>query len=684
LSPSLVRFQYAFDSRLPGGYRKAPKHIPKLQAPMSNDSHTQRMVGEPARGAATPAEPCVFVVFGASGDLTRRLLMPSLYNLACDGLLSPSFAVAGVALDPLSTEQFRERMTEGVRKFNTRPTFDDRRWADFAGRLHYTSGDFADPETYRRLATLVARLDADHAAGGNVLFYLATPPAVFGLIAERLGEAGLARPEKGWARLIVEKPFGRDLTSAAELNRRLLAHWAENQIYRIDHYLGKETVQNLLAFRFSNGIFESVWNKDHVDHIQFAVAETVGVEGRGKYYDRAGAVRDMMQNHMFQMLAYLCMEPPASLRPDAVRNEKAKLLDAVRVWRPDEAARNAVRGQYGPGRKPDGSPAAGYRQEPNVDPQSATDTFAALRLFIDNWRWEGVPIYLRTGKSLWKRGTEIVVQFKKAPNVVFRDTPAAAAVESNRLVFHVQPDQGIEFRFHAKAPGPAMRLQQVNMRFDYREAFEAPRGTGYEVLLYSAMTGDATLFSRTDLVETAWRIAKPVLDAWAAAPPTDFPNYPAGSWGPKAAYDLIGRDGRRWVEVVNRATLERVPLFRTAGPVFLHNLALMLKPVVYGAGEYVIRKGEAGDAMYVICRGQVNVLDESGAAMNSLGEGDFFGEISLLLDQPRTASIRAATPCDLFILDKADFQRALQAEPQFAASLRDVARSRYPGLPEGH
>ena len=373
--------------------------------------------------------------------------------------------------------------------------------------------------------------------------------------------------EKGWKRIIVEKPFGRDLPSAIELNREMLAHWAESQIYRIDHYLGKETVQNLLAFRFSNGMFEPLWNKNYIDHIQFSVAETVGVEGRGGYYDRSGVLRDMMQNHMFQMLRVPVHGAAGLVRAgrDPQREGEAAGSRAHHDAGRGRAKRRPrpVRPRH---RRPDGTVTPGYREEPDVPPQSTTETFAAVRLYIDNWRWEGVPIYLRSGKALWKRGTEIVVQFKKAPEVIFRGTPAADALEPNRLIFHIQPDQGIELRFHAKTPGPAMYLQKVNMRFDYSEAFKASRGTGYEVLLYNCMIGDATLFSRTDLVEAAWRIAQPMLDAWTATTPHDFPNYPAGSWGPKAAFDLIERDGRQWVEVVNRDMLEQVPLLQGRRP----------------------------------------------------------------------------------------------------------------------
>jgi glucose-6-phosphate 1-dehydrogenase len=629
-----------------------------------------------SRGAVAPANPCILVIFGASGDLTRRLLMPALYNMARDGLLPERFAVLGTARAESTTEEFRGKIAEALRTFHTSETFDPRVADGLVGRLHYHAGDPGDPAAMGRLATQINALDAELGTGGNVVFYMALPPAVFGMISENLARAGLTRRDKGWARVIVEKPFGHDLASAEELNRSLLAHWAEDQVYRIDHYLGKETVQNLLSFRFANGIFEPLWNKNHIDHVQFTVSETVGVEGRGRYYEGTGVLRDMIQNHMFQMLAYLAMEPPGSFRPEAVRDEKAKVLGAVRIMRPEDVAANAVRGQYGPGRKPDGSPAAGYREEPNVDPRSRTETFAALRLFIDNWRWEGVPFYLRSGKALWRRGTEIIVQFKKAPEVLFRDTPAAGGIDANRLLFHVQPDQRIELRFHAKTPGPTLHLQRVNMRFDYKEAFESSRGTGYEVLLYGCMIGDSTLFSRTDLVETAWRIAQPVLDAWAADESPSFPDYPAGSWGPKSAFELMERDGRHWVEVVNRDSLCQVALFCTCKPVFLQNLAMMLRPVAYQPGDFIIRQGDVGHEMYFIARGQVEVLDGAGRQLRTLGDGEFFGELALLASEPRSASVRAATACDLFVLEQHDFNDVLRSYPEFAASLHEAARSR--------
>jgi glucose-6-phosphate 1-dehydrogenase len=617
------------------------------------------------------------VIFGASGDLTKRLLMPALYNLACDGLLPRRFALVGVAMDEVTTEQFREKMSTDIRQFSTRKQFDDEVWNDFVRHLSYSPGMFEDAKTFERLEEVVKRLGEEWRTDGNVLYYLAVPPPLFGLIGEQLARAGGTAAERGWRRVIVEKPFGHDLASAVELSRELLKHWREDQIYRIDHYLGKETVQNLLAFRFANGMFEPLWNKSHIDHIQLTVAETVGVEGRGRYYERAGVLRDMIQNHVFQMLAYLCMEPPTSFKPEAIRNEKAKVLDAVRIMRPENVLVHTVRGQYGPGRTVDGKDAAGYRQEPNVDRESRTETFAALKLFIDNWRWEGVPIYLRSGKALWRRGTEILVQFKKAPEVIFRDTPAVERLESNQIIFHIQPDQEIEIRFQAKRPGPSMNLQKVNMRFDYRESFEAARATGYEVLLYHCMLGDAMLFSRTDLVESAWRIAQPILDVWAATPAEDFPNYPSGSWGPKAAFDLIERDGRQWLEVVNRGVIEQVPLFEACDAVFQHNIAMALKPEVHAPGDFIIRKGEVGREMYFLVKGEVDVLAADGAVINTLAPGTFFGETALLLSEPRTASVRAREYCDLFVLEKGDFIRVLRDHPQFAQGILEVCRTRY-------
>ena len=636
-------------------------------------AHTAFPAAPPDDGSH-PGNPCVMVIFGASGDLTKRLLMPALYNLHRDGLLPPAFAVVGTAREELSSDAFRERMSQDIRAFNTRKDFDPRAWDGLGARLHYTPADFGDEAAYRRLRELVTKLDGQYGCGGNVLFYFAVPPAVFGLIARNLAAAGF-REGAGWKRLIIEKPFGTDLASARELNRQLLAHWQEDQIYRIDHYLGKETVQNVLAYRFANELFEPLWNRQHVDHIQFTVSEAVSVEGRGGYYDKAGVLRDMIQNHMLQMLAYVCMEPPTSFAADDVRNEKSKVLRAVRPFTPEAALRDTVRGQYGPGKKADGSPCPAYRDEPGVNPQSQTETFAALKLHIDNWRWEGVPIYLRSGKALWKRGTEVVVQFKAPPASLFRGT-SAGAPSANRLIFHIQPDQAIEAIFQAKTPGPLVRLQPVNMRFSYGESFRASRGTGYEVMRYSSMTGDPTLFSRTDLVEAAWRVAQPILDTWAANP-ADFPNYGAGTWGPRAAYELLERDGRRWYEAINRETLERVPLFRGGDPLFLNQVSMALRPRAASAGEVIVRKGDPGAEMYLIAFGEAEVLDGAGQVRATLREGDCFGEMALLLAEPRTATVRAATPCDLLVLGKADFCRILRDHEQFAHAIAEIVRERY-------
>lgn len=621
------------------------------------------------------ADPCILVIFGASGDLTKRLLMPALYNLTCDGLLPPQFAIIGIAMDELTTDIFRERMSQDICKFNTRKELDPTAWQGLCDRLYYTPGKFGDESAFARLKELVTQLDTKYQAGGNVLFYMATPPSVFGLISANLEKAGF-KGGTGWKRIIVEKPFGTDLPSAQALNKEILTYWDEAQIYRVDHYLGKETVQNILAFRFANETHEPLWNKHHIDHIQFNVSEAVSVEGRGGYYDKSGVLRDMIQNHMFQMLAYVCMEPPISFSADDVRNEKSKVLKAIRVYSHQEVLDNTVRGQYGAGRKADGNTCPDYRQEQDVAKNSNTETFAALRMYIDNWRWDGVPIYLRSGKALWKRGTDVVVQFRKAPGVLFRGKKPQK-MTSNRLIFHIQPDQAIESLFQAKIPGPTMQLQPVKMRFNYGEAFAASRGTGYEVMLFSCMIGDATLFSRTDLVETAWRIVQPMLDIWKATPATDYPNYAAGTWGPKSAFDLIERDGRRWYEIITRETLERVPLFKGGDPLFLSQVSMALRPRAVAAGETIIKKGESGTEMYLVSRGEVDVVDEQGHVKATLREGDCFGEIALLLSEPRTATVRARSLSDLFVLEKADFSRILRDHLQFAQTIKQVAQERY-------
>ena len=636
---------------------------------MPDPSQVLRSLGADPQQENPPSQPCVMLIFGAAGDLTKRLLVPALYNLACDNLLSEHFAVLATGMEPWSSEQYRERMTTEIKKFHTRKEFDQAVWDKLVNRIHYVPGSFTELAVYDKLKAETKRLDAAIGAGGNVLFYFAVAPKFFGTLCDNLHATGF-KDGPGWKRIIVEKPFGTDLASALKLNREVLANWNEDQIYRVDHYLGKETVQNLLAFRFSNGMFEPLWNKHHIDNIQFNVSEAVDVEGRGGYYDSSGVLRDMMQNHMFQMLAYLCMEVPGSFEPDAIRNEKAKLLQSVRNYTPDQVAHNAVRGQYGPSlSKP------GYREEKDVNPQSKTETYAAARFYVDNWRWEGVPIYLRSGKALWKRGTEIVVEFKKAPEVIFRGTPVQG-LSANRLIFHIQPYQGIEIQFQAKIPGPRMQLQPVHMKFGYGDAFTASRYTGYEVMIYSCSHGDATLFSRGDLVEAAWRVAQPILDHWAATP-ADFPNYVRSTWGPKAAAEMIAADGRQWHEVVTEDVLKQSPLFRGGDTLFLEQVLMALKPKQAGAGEVLITKGEIGRELYLIEQGEVEVLDDAGGVLKVLSDGDVFGEVGVLLSTPRNATVRAKSPTDLYVLEKADFSRILRDNPKFADAIQQVAKERF-------
>jgi glucose-6-phosphate 1-dehydrogenase len=640
------------------------------QFPDTHEIHSANLIPSSA--------PCVMLIFGATGDLAKRLLVPALYNLACDGLLSDNFVVLGTGRTQLNSETFREHMSsedQGIRKFHTRKSFDVETWNNLASRLHYVSSNIDDIEDFKMLREQVAQLDKQYQAGGNILMYLATSPSFFGQICSKLRQAGF-NEGPGWKRIIIEKPFGTDLESARILNREVLAHWDESQIYRIDHYLGKETVQNLLAFRFSNGMFEPLWNKNNIDNIQFNVCEEVDVGSRGGYYDGSGVLRDMMQNHMFQMLAYLCMEPPASFAADAIRNEKAKLLNSVRIFKPEEVPRNFVRGQYGPTLNENGTAKPGYRETPNVNPQSNTETFAAGKLYIDNWRWEGVPIYLRSGKALWKRGTEIVVEFKKAPIALFQNTPVQR-VSSNRLIFNIQPVQGIELLFQAKVPGPLLGLQKVDMHFSYGDAFNVSRYTGYEVMIYACTNGDATLFSRGDLVEEAWKIAQPILDYWKVNVATEFPNYTRGSWGPKEASDLLKRDGRHWYEVATTEILERLPLFKGSDALLLNSLTMALRPMTAAAGEVIIDKGALTKEMYLICHGEVEVIDGAGHGIESLSDGDVFGEISLLIAPTRTATVRARTLTDLFVLGKADFCRILRDHPQFAETMLKVAKERY-------
>jgi len=490
------------------------------------------------------AAPCVMVIFGATGDLTKRKLIPALLNLAQENVLSKQFAIVGFAGNDLATDSLRQTLSEEIPRFAPDP-IDLKMWEWLAQRIYYVKGDFADPQAYQRLKQQIAEADKIHNTGGNKFFYLAVAPRFFAPIVQQLGAAGLTKEEEGrWTRVIIEKPFGHDLESARHLNCELKKVLSERQIYRIDHYLGKETVQNVMVFRFTNNIIEPLWNRNYVDHVQITAAETVGVEHRGGFYETAGALRDMVPNHLFQLLTMTAMEPPISFDADEVRNKQAEVLHAIQPLNPEDVLKNMVRGQYGEGII-DGERVPGYRSEPDVARDSNTETFVALKLQIDNWRWAGVPFYLRTGKRLAMRATEIVIQFRRTPFVLFRNT-AVKNIETNRLVIHIQPDEGISLSFGAKVPGSVMRLGLVNMDFDYKSYFGVEHGTGYERLLRDCMAGDATLFQRADMVEAGWTVIQPILDVWRALPARGFPNYAAGSWGPVETEELLERDGRSW------------------------------------------------------------------------------------------------------------------------------------------
>ncbi len=492
---------------------------------------------------ARTSDPCVIVIFGASGDLTRRKLIPAILNLQTGGFLPRNLAVVGVSRSPMSPAQFRD----AVRPDDAVLSDDATRaaWTALSERIFYHAMDVEDRGGYTALSELLARTDAQLGTSGNYLFYFAVSPSFFSPIVKNLAASGLIREEeKRWRRIVIEKPFGRDLASAIELNRCLREVVGEGQIFRIDHYLGKETVQNVMVFRFANGLFEPIWNRNYIDHVQITVAEELGVGGRGGYYDTAGAMRDMTPNHIAQLISLVAMEPPISFSADAVRDEQVKLLKSVQPLAPEQVLQYAVRGQYGMGTI-DGATVPAYRDEPMVASGSMTDTFVALRLLIDNWRWAGVPFYVRTGKRLPRRTTEIVIQFKHAPATLFQHT-SVQRLTTNRLYIHIQPREGITLRFGAKIPGPVVSVGSVEMDFDYADHFGKVPSTGYETLLYEVMIGDATLFQRADMVETGWNMVQPILDVWGALAPRNFPNYRAGTWGPIEADALLERDGRHW------------------------------------------------------------------------------------------------------------------------------------------
>jgi glucose-6-phosphate 1-dehydrogenase len=489
------------------------------------------------------SEPCAIVLFGASGDLAKRKVIPALFDLASHDSLGERYSIVGFARTPMTDESFRTTAGEAAKTISEGGPVDPAKWSEFASNLFYTAGDYGDQEAYARLAKRLTELDASHNLCGNRIFYLSTPPEVYADIIEQLGRAGLSRPcnPKAWVRIIVEKPFGRDLASAKELNQIVHNVFEENQVYRIDHYLGKDTVQNLLVLRFGNGIFEPLWNRNYVDHVQITAAETLGVERRGGFYETAGALRDMIQSHVLQLTSLVAVEPPAAFDATAVRNEKLKVLQSIRPFDLEAVAQAVVRGQYAKG-STNSKSVPGYREEQGVSPQSRTETFVAAKLLIDNWRWANVPFYLRTGKRLAKRSTEIVIQFKRAPHVVFRGREA----EPNRLILNIQPDEGISISFGAKRPGTEMSIGNVNMDFSYKEGFGDATRSAYATLVNDCLRGDATLFDRGDNVEAAWSLVDPILDVWSAAKTAAVPQYASGSWGPRESDLLLERDGRKW------------------------------------------------------------------------------------------------------------------------------------------
>jgi glucose-6-phosphate 1-dehydrogenase len=482
------------------------------------------------------------VIFGANGDLTRRKLIPALYRLAYDRRLPPGFAVVGISRTPLGDEGFREKMRDAVREFSEDTEFDDDVWSAFASGLFYVAGDVNDPALGRNLAVKLAEVERTRHTGGNALFYLSIQPSQYAAAAASLGAAGLARGN-GWRRLVVEKPFGHDLASARELAGRLHEAFEESEIYRIDHYLGKETVQNILAFRFGNGIFEPLWNRRYVDHVQITAAESIGVEGRGAYYQETGALADMVQNHLLQVMATIAMEPSASFEARSVRDERSKLLRSIHRMTPEDVRVNTVAGQYGPARI-GGEDVPGFRQEPGVDPQARTDTYAAATFFVENWRWAGVPFYVRTGKRLPKRVTEIAIQFHPAPFEIFADVDGPGSTP-NLLIVRIQPEEGISLKFLSKRPGTGMELRPVSMDFNYGSSFGGRSPTAYETLLLDAIIGDATLYTRQDMVEASWAVVEPIQRVWRENP-FEFPNHAAGSWGPAAADEMLARRGHIW------------------------------------------------------------------------------------------------------------------------------------------
>jgi glucose-6-phosphate 1-dehydrogenase len=510
----------------------------------SPSRHMKNPLREGLRLERVP-DPAVVTLFGATGDLAHRKVIPALYQLWRTNLLPHEFMLLAIGRRPYDDDTFRKEIRGALEKYSRVMPLDEAAWKAFSHRVSYQRCDFDDPAGFDRLAKRLDELDHEHGTRGNRLYYLATQPSAFSEIVAQLGRVGLDHEVHGggWRRVVVEKPFGHDRESAYRLNKEVGRVFRESQVYRIDHYLGKETVRNLLVFRFANGIFEPIWNRRHIDHVQITVAESIGVENRGAFYEETGASRDVLQNHLLQLMSLVAMEPPATFEADPLRDEKVKVLRAIAEKSRHQVVRDVVRGQYGPGWVA-AQQVPGYRNEPDVDPQSETETFIAARLMIDDWRWSDVPFYLRTGKRLPKRSTEIAVQFKEVPHKLFRES--ATDPDPNLLAIRIQPDEGIMLRFGAKIPGLGIDVRSVTMDFTYGSAFAVDSPDAYETLILDALLGDASLFTRADEVEEAWGIVDPIIDAWAEGPPPEFPNYEAGSWGPPEADELMERDGRRW------------------------------------------------------------------------------------------------------------------------------------------
>jgi glucose-6-phosphate 1-dehydrogenase len=490
-------------------------------------------------------DPSTLVLFGATGDLAHRKVVPALYQLWRTNLLPHEFVILAIGRRDYDDEVLRAEYRASLEKYSRVLPLDEAAWRSFAGRIRYVRCDFADPAGFDNLAKTLEAVDREQHSLGNHLYYLATQPSQFAEIVAQLGRVGLdhERHEGGWRRIVIEKPFGHDLQSAIRLNREVGKVFRESQVYRIDHYLGKETVRNLLVFRFANGIFEPIWNRRHIDHVQITVAESIGVENRGAFYEETGASRDILQNHLLQLMSLVAMEPPATFEADALRDEKVKVIRAIGELTPEQIRTDVVRGQYGPGWVA-AQPVKGYREEPEVDPESETETYVAVRFEVDDWRWSGVPFYLRAGKRLPKRATEIAIQFKEVPHRLFRES--STDPDPNLLAIRIQPDEGIMLRFGAKVPGLGIDVRSVNMDFTYGSAFSVDSPDAYETLILDALLGDASLFTRADEVEGAWARVTPIIDTWAEMPPPDFPNYEAGTWGPKEADELLAREGRSW------------------------------------------------------------------------------------------------------------------------------------------